>query len=237
MKKLSMWIIALALVGVSEGHANPIPTEDLAQYFTSQGIEYFTVPAYSGNGGNGDYLFVPTRDPQDGETMGLFFELYTGNSVTGGMHWAVGMRGPRSGSPLDNYGGRGLALGLFGVFDYCFGTGGFIEDFTAAKTNGELQLTYCEEKPLSNYRTYRVDLHVSKLNVYTVVWEKFYVHGYGWYYQKVLEHSCVSDAGPGRTGYCPENPLDANHGGFFIGSAFLPPGYSWNARNIHVAFF
>ena len=223
--------------------ANPVPTEQLATYFTQNNIEYFTVPSYVGYGGTGDYLFVPTRDPLDHETLGVFFELRTYNSLNDSdAHWAVGLRGPRPGGPLDHYAGRGLALGKFGSpqFAPCNGNGAFIEDFTANELGGEPALTTCQPVWLANQSTYRIDVHVSKLNVYTVVWKKTPLP-YGIYtYTKVAEHSCSVHDGPsGRTGHCPEALDDAPYGGFFIGSAFLDggAGYIWTASRIHVAFF
>lgn len=226
----------LGVAGMSPA-ATLIPTEQLPQYFNNNNIEFRTVPNFYGTGGELDYLFVPTRNLQEGETIGVFFELYTGISLNDDdVHWAVGLRGPRPGGPADHYAGRGLALGKLG-FDHCSGPGGFIEDFTAAKQGGELQLTYCEPEPLQNRATYRIDVHVSKLNVFVAVWEKRNTWWLGDYYVPIAEYSCTHHDGPGRTGYCPQDPVDEPYGGVFIGSAFLDPGYGWTASNIHIAFF
>ncbi|MDA8015980.1 MAG: hypothetical protein MPN21_00930 [Thermoanaerobaculia bacterium] len=228
-------IIALVLVwaGSSASHATLIPTEQLEQFFIDHGVEYFTVADFQGNGGSGDYLFLPTRDPKDHETIGIFFELNTGNSLNDpAMHWAIGLRGPRPGAPLpDHYGGRGLALGHLGAFDNCTDVGAFIEDFTNAELGANHQLTLCQNLPLlTNYNTYRIDIHVSKLNVYIQIWKKQYLPYVGWHYQKIGDYGC-------NQGFCPENLIDKNFGGVFLGSASLGAGYTWTASDIHVAFF
>lgn len=231
MKKVLLLAIALLLTQVAVSQAQVTPVENLGQFFTANNIEYFTVPNFVGSGGALDYVFIPTRDPQDHETIGVFFELNAGNALNDpNMHWAIGLRGPRPGSPLpDHYGGRGLALGHLSSFNSCTGVGGFIEDFTAGELGGNNQLTTCIDEPIRNYENYRIDIHVSKTNVYVQIWNKRTLPSIGTYYQKIADYSCQ--------GPCYENAIDENYGGVFIGSAFLGSGFTWSARNIHVAFF
>ncbi len=237
-------IVTFLLLGSSQAAlATLIPTEDLEQYFIDNNVEYFTVPDFQGDGGQAiDYLFIPTRDPADNETIGVFFELETGNALSDlNMHWAIGLRGPHSGSPSNIYGGRGLALGndlSNDPIDRCLSGGGFIEDFTASEAGGEQKVTYCQTEPISNNNTLRVDIHVSKNNVLVRIWKKQYLSVNIPVYTKIADYSCMDLSGPGRLpGICPEDPADNGYGGVFIGSAALNAGYLWDATNIHVAFF
>lgn len=202
MKRITITILALFFGNAAASVATLIPTEQLEQYFIDHGIEYETAPSFTRTATSGEYLFVPTRDPLDNETMGIFFELNTGNSLNdGNMHWAMGLRGPHAGNSVNHYGGRGLALGHLPFFDSCGNLGGFIENFTDAELGqGYPQVTYCEPALLFNYSTYRVDIHVSKQNVLVRIWLKqFRLYG-GPTYNMIAEYSCVTDDGPnGRT--------------------------------------
>ena len=242
-----------------------VSTRDLSSYFRSNGI------AYSPEGrldmgfghGNDQYRLYSYRGPADDETMGLFCELHTEDyfEVDSSPHIAIGLRGPVREDP---HRGRGLAIGILAsqvinpedpehpveLFKGCppapGGPSFFIEDFTINEGTApvsEWQLSPGQALPqLRGYSTYRIDIHVSKDQVWVAIWEVMKSHsGNGEAescYTFLGRGSCTND-GPGYSGNpcspCPEDPMDRGQGNVFIGSGFSDPETKCWIDNIYIA--
>lgn len=256
---------------VSYAAEDPIPLTQLPSYFQIHGISYQSFGNFLGTTSDSatttSYKFLNYPDPGDEETIGIFFEvtLWDGLSDDENLHLAVGLRGPVdmsvSGDPLTIVRGRGFALGQLWTESHpgCYVEGNngptpgdirgfFIEDFTAAAENyilGEeledAHLTECEPVLLPDYTTYRVDLHVSRLNVYVAIWKKNWNFPFSPSYELVVEASCLDE---GRV--CEERNFgdfdDSGTGNGFITVAASPeseehPPSNWNVTNIIMALW
>ena len=242
-----------------------VPTKDLPSYFQSNGIAYQQVGSLAlGFGhGNEQYRLYSYPGPADDETMGVFCELHTENyfEVDTGPHIAIGLRGPVKQDP---HRGRGLAIGILAsqlinpedpdhpleLFKGCppppGGPSFFIEDFTINEGTAPIrqwQLSPGQDLPqLRGYGIYRLDIHVSKDQVWAGIWEVSKQGSgkdeAGPDYSFLGQASCT-DEGPGYSGNpcspCPEDDLDRGQGNVFIGTGFSDPETSCWIDNIYIA--
>jgi hypothetical protein len=247
--------------------SNPqlVPTCDLPEYFESHSIAHQHVGDIKLGFGKGQdqYRLIPYEGPADDETMGIFFEWHTEDyfDVDSSPHIAIGLRGPVADDP---HRGRGLAIGILAaymddpenpgqaieLFKGCppppGGPSFFIEDFSINEgiaPPSEWQFSMGRDLPeLTGNRSYRIDVHVSKGQVWAGVW-------------MILE--ATSASAPPKPEYmflgqtygaddvtafsgdpqapCPEDALDRGQGNAFIGSGFSDPDSSSWIDNIYIA--
>jgi hypothetical protein len=238
-----------------------IPTDELTTHFAAQRIACKSCGDLElGFGaGNPHYRLYDYPAPASDETMGVFFEWHTEDffSVTGG-HLAVGLNGPL---PDDPHRGRGLAIGHFAgwipdpdqpgkrlaQFPGCPGHPGgpsmFLEEFTVNEGRAaarEWQLTPGRQMDqLVDGRIYRIDIHVSRTNVWAGVWQKHMSSRSGAIAYTFLDQvSCrdrlpFDDQRPAPP--CHRHPDDRDCGNAFIGTAFADPETRSCVRHIHIA--
>lgn len=227
-----------------------VPTEKLASYFTSRGIAHKALePLKLGFGhGRDQYRFYDYPGPADNETMGVFCEWHTEDyfEVDSGPHVAIGMRGPVEADP---HRGRGLAIGILAnqviipddpdnpvpLFKGCpdppGGPSFFIEDFTICDGNTpicEWQLSEGQCLPeLQGNRIYRIDIHVSRDNVWAGVWEVVINRSADVELSREYTFLGQTACPDTETGFaantinmCGEDTLDRGQGNAFIGTGF-----------------
>jgi hypothetical protein len=243
-------------------HPPLVPTNELPSYFQTEDIPYRRFGSLNIGFGPGkdQYRFFTYPAPADDETMGLFCELHTEDyfEVDTGPHIAIGLRGPVVDDP---HRGRGLAIGLLAgeaidpenpdrpieLFKVCppapGGPSFFIEDFTINEGTApirEWQLCPGQDLPdLRGYGIYRIDIHVSKDQVFTAIWEVVNNPATGEASYHFLGQANCSEEGPGCSGNpcspCPEAPADKGRGNVFIGTGFSDPETRCRIDNIFVA--
>ncbi len=235
-----------------------VPSDELPDYFSNNALGWQRQAKLDlGFGqGNDAYRLWSYPAPANDETMGIFFEWHTEDYFKPGSspHVAIGLRGPVVDDP---HRGRGLAIGILsshmpdpqnpekmlelfsGCPPYPGGPAFFIEDFTINEGTApavEWQFSPGRHLPeLRNNRCYRVDVHVSKDQVWAGVWMlsdnsnevKF-----------LGQNSCSGDMPASRAsseGPCPELPEDRGVGNAFIGTGFSDPKTSSWIDRIHIA--
>jgi hypothetical protein len=213
--------------------------EALPGWFRNRSIPFLDVGALGLGFGEGrpQYRLFDYPAPQPHETMGMFLEWRTADffDTPEGAHLALGLRGP---VPDDPHRGRGLAIGIFanrtrapdgtdielfaGAPEPPGGPGMFLEEFTVNDGRRPIpawQLSRCRDLPdLAGHRTYRIDLYVSRDDVWADVWEVLGDRSY-----RFLDHTRGTlhpprDDRPGPA--CTEDPGDRGVGNAFIGNAF-----------------
>ncbi len=240
-----------------------IPTQELASYFESRGITYMAVdPIQLGFGhGKKTYEFYSRPGPADDETMGVFCEWHTGDyfEVDSGPHMAIGMRGPVIEDP---HRGRGLAIGILashinnpedpdkptplfvGCPDPPGGPSFFIEDFTVCDGKTPIidwQLSEGRLLPqLSGDGIYRIDVHVSRDNVWVAVWQVIIDQCSDGQLSRTYRFlDQVSSPDPGFSdkiiGMGCEDKLDKGIGNVFMGTGFSDPETNSHIENIYIA--
>lgn len=242
-----------------------VRTQDLPSYFRSNGIAFTALGSLSlGFGqGNDQYRLYAYPAPADDETMGLFCEWHTRDffDVDTGPHVAIGLRGPTQQSP---HSGRGLAIGILanevslpeapdhpvplfvGCPDPPGGPSFFIEDFTlndGINPVSAWQLSPGRHLPrLQGGGIYRIDIHVSKDQVWAGVWKVTETRaGDGSVSRdyRFLDQVACTDTWPGMVGQkasnCPEAPADRGQGNAFIGSGFASPETRSRVDNVYIA--
>ena len=210
--------------------------------------------------GNDQYHLYHYPGPADDETMGLFCEWHTEDyfDVETGPHVAIGLRGPVDDDP---HRGRGLAIGILanrmnnpdepknpielfrGCPDPPGGPSFFIEDFTINEGTApikEWQFSPGQDLPrLRGNRIYRLDIHVSKDQVWVGIWEVIRSDASGADDYRFLGQATCTDEGPAYTGNprspCPEDPLDRGQGNVFIGTGFSDPETRSRISDIYIA--
>jgi hypothetical protein len=240
----------------------PVPTGDLPTYFRSNGIAFLEVGCLDLGFGKGkdQYRLYEYPGPADDEIMGLFCEWHTEDyfDVDSGPHVAIGLRGPVADDP---HRGRGVAIGILanrvdnpddpqhpielfvGCPDPPGGPSFFIEDFTINEGTApikEWQFSPGQDLPqLQGNRIYRLDIHVSKDQVWVSVWEVKRTGEDGADDYLFLGHASCSEDGPAYTGNprspCPEDPLDRGKGNVFIGTGFSDPETKSRIESIYIA--
>ena len=242
-----------------------VRTEDLPDWLATNALAYRQQDklALGFGHGNQQYKLFHYPGPADDETMGIFCEWHTEDyfDVDTGPHIAIGLRGPVEKDP---HRGRGLAIGILAsempdpadpakridMFTGCPPSPGgpafFIEDFTINEGTAAIrdwQLSRGQALPLLvGHRVYRIDIHVSKGQVWAGVWmisETPSAMGkIGRDYQFIGQTRCSPEmpactrdaAAPG-----PEAALDKAIGNAFIGTGFSDPEtLSW-IDNIYIA--
>lgn len=251
-----------------------VPTEALEDFLIDNNVSYQEYPTFDGVTADptppgvwppsNSYLFLDYPDPDDNETLVLFFEIELFESLSGSLstHLAAGIRGPSmTSSPLDLIRGRGISFGQNWVNhpgDCQHATqpaypkrGYFIEDFTAAQPGNpaDAHLTFCDEKNIPDSVTYRIDLHVSNIFVSFDIWMKTYynipfVNIRVPIYTYLGSQNCLDNPGPSRSGWkCPDpddqHPPpyddDEDYGNGFILVYAPVAGLEWRASNIFMA--
>ena len=242
-----------------------VPMENLPDWLESHAIAYRRQGrlALGFGKGNDQYRLYNYPGPADDETMGIFCEWHTEDyfDVDTGPHIAIGLRGPVIEDP---HRGRGLAIGILSsqmpdpedpakridMFTGCPPSPGgpafFIEDFTINEGTAAIrdwQLSRGQALPLlRGHCVYRIDIHVSKDQVWAGVWmlaEPSSAMGEtGQDYQFIGQTCCSADM-PACKGDaaapCPEAALDKAIGNAFVGTGFSDPEtLSW-IDNIHLA--
>ena len=210
--------------------------------------------------GNDQYHLYHYPGPADDETMGLFCEWHTEDyfEVDSGPHVAIGLRGPVEDDP---HRGRGLAIGILAnrmtnpddpehpieLFKGCpdppGGPSFFIEDFTINEGTAPIkdwQFSPGQDLPqLQGNRIYRLDIHVSKDQVWVGIWEVTPAGTSGADGYHFLGQAICTEEGPAYTGNpdspCPEDPLDRGKGNVFVGTGFSDPETRSRISNIYVA--
>jgi hypothetical protein len=242
-----------------------VPTSDLPEYFKAHSIAYQCLGNLKLGFGQGQdqYRLFPYEGPADDETMGIFFEWHTEDyfDVDTSPHIAIGLRGPLVDDP---HRGRGLAIGILAaymddpensgqsieLFKGCPSPPGgpsfFIEDFSINEGTApisEWQFSIGQDIPgLIGNRRYRIDVHVSKGQVWAGIWmvsKATTSSGQSQPEYRFLGQTCGSDDVPAFSGDldapCPEDVLDRGQGNAFIGSGFSDPdSRSW-IENIYIA--
>ena len=213
--------------------------------------------------GKDQYQLFDYPGPEDDETMGIFFEWHTGDyfDVDSSPHIAIGLRGPVKEDP---HRGRGLAIGILAshmsdpedpsatipLFVGCppppGGPSFFIEDFTI--NEGIAPIEQWQFSPGQNLpellgnRTYRIDIHVSKGQVWAGVWQRSnQIAGEssdGAIYKFLGQTACTNDIAaysgdPAQP--CPEDKEDQGVGNAFIGTGFSDPETNSWIDNIYIA--
>ena len=230
-----------------------IGTPELPSYFRSNGIAHTRVGRLDlGFGpGNDQYRLFPYPAPADDETMGVFCEWHTEDyfDVDTGPHIAIGMRGPVQDDP---HRGRGLAIGILAsrmndpedpdhpieLFKGCpdppGGPSFFIEDFTineGTRPPCEWQFSCGQDLPrLGGNGVYRIDIQVTRHNVWAGVWEVNHQAAdedrLTPVYSFLAQTTCTTEA-PAYSGNpespCPEDETDRGRGNVFIGTGFSDP--------------
>jgi hypothetical protein len=239
-----------------------VPTRELPSYFQSESIPFRRFGRLNIGFGHGrdQYRFYTYPAPADDETMGLFCELHTEDyfEVDTGPHIAIGLRGPVADDP---HRGRGLAIGILAgdvtdldnpnrpieLFKGCppapGGPSFFIEDFTINEGTApvrEWQLCTGQDLPeLRGYGIYRIDIHVSKDQVWVAIWKVVNNPATGKTNYRFLAQANCNEDGPGYSGNpcspCPEDPEDKGQGNVFIGTGFSNPETSCRIEDIFVA--
>ena len=239
-----------------------VPAGNLAAYFSSRGIAFTQAgPLKLGFGhGEDQYQFYPYPPPADDETMGVFCEWHTEDylEVDSGPHIAIGMRGPVIEDP---HRGRGLAIGILAnrtndpdnpvpLFKGCpdppGGPSFFIEDFTICDGRAPIsdwQLSTGQHLPqLRGHGLYRIDIHVSRDNVWAGVWQVTTSHSVEGEsnrdYRLIGQTASVNEktGGDGRPlNMGCEDALDRGKGNAFIGTGFSDPQTSSWVDNIYIA--
>lgn len=240
-------------------------TRDLASHFRSYGITHrqFGRLDLGFGAGKDQYRLYPYPGPADDETMGVFCELHTEDYFDVGTspHIAIGMRGPVEDDP---HRGRGLAIGILAsrmsnpedpehsieLFKGCpdppGGPSFFIEDFTineGTRPIREWQLSPGQDLPeLRGNCVYRIDIHVSKDDVWAGVWKVSqpsteFVRSVAVY--EFLGQTACSAEMPACSGDpdspCPEDEADRGQGNAFIGTGFSDPQTRAWIDNIYIA--
>lgn len=240
-------------------------TRDLSSHFLSNGIAFrqFGRLDLGFGAGKDQYRLYPYPGPADDETMGVFCELHTEDyfDVDTCPHIAIGMRGPVDDDP---HRGRGLAIGVLanrmsnpedpdhpielfrGCPDPPGGPSFFIEDFTTNEGIQPIrawQLSPGKDLPeLRGNRVYRIDIHVSKGNVWAGVWhvskpstENEWAPAV---YDFLGQTACSSEmpaCGGDSDSPCPEDEADRGRGNAFIGTGFSDPQTRAWIDNIYMA--
>lgn len=236
----------------------PVPASNLPRFFTDRGVAYSRYGRLQLGFGPAQpqYRFFDYSLPGPGQTMGIFLEWYTEDFFNSphGPHLAVGLRGPLESDP---HRGRGLAIGILAshapdpstpghmlpLFAGCpeppGGPAFFIEDFSINEGTAPVtswQMSRCQNaENLGNAGTYRIDIHVSTLNVWTGIWKRQPDREA---YLPVGQASCCdgSSGEPGGcAGPCPELPADTGMGNAFIGTGFADPDNRSYIDNIFIA--
>jgi hypothetical protein len=242
-----------------------VPTDELSSFFRSRGIAYTQADRLNLGFGTGkdQYRLYHYPGPADDETMGVFFEWHTEDyfEVDTSPHIAIGMRGPLEEDP---HRGRGLAIGILAshminpddpdhpieLFEGCPGPAGgpsfFIEDFTineGTRPIKEWQFSRGQElSELNGNNIYRIDIHVSRDNVWAGVWQVSNQVTESVktapVYTFLGQTSCTAQ-GPAYSGNpdspCPEDEHDRGTGNAFIGTGFSDPETRAWIDNIYIA--
>ena len=246
----------------TQKHPRLVSTEDLPTYFQTRAIAYKAMGSLELGFGSGkdQYRLYSYPGPADDETMGLFCEWHTEDffDVDTGPHVAIGLRGPAKEDP---HRGRGLAIGILAnevclpeapdqpvpLFKGCPDSPGgpsfFIEDFSL--NDGIAPISDWQASPgrhlpgLLGNGIYRIDIHVSKNQVWAGVWKvtkKQSPDGSVSRDYVFLDQVACSDEGFGLKGSpCPEDPADRGRGNAFIGSGFASPETRSRVENIYIA--
>ena len=239
-----------------------VPAGNLAAWFSSRGIAFTQAGSLKLGFGHGEdqYQFYPYPPPADDETMGVFCEWHTEDyfEVDSGPHIAIGMRGPVIEDP---HRGRGLAIGILAnrtndpdnpvpLFKGCpdppGGPSFFIEDFTICDGRAPIsdwQLSTGQHLPqLRGHGLYRIDIHVSRDNVWAGVWQVTTSHSVEGEsnrdYRLIGQTASVNEktGGDGRPlNMGCEDALDRGKGNAFIGTGFSDPQTSSWVDNIYIA--
>jgi len=190
---------------------------------------------YTGFGGAEDALVINYPNVLDSETQYISFEFNTGTAFTDQkMHLAIGGRGPTTYDSAPY--GRGLAIGyLTGVEGWlpngCNGIA--IEHFTINRKSGDSLVGKCKAYDFKSHEDYRIELHISRLNVYYALYKKIpreTTIGGPADWVLVQTGGCIEDTG--KT--CLKEPEDGDYGNVFIGSAFLDAGHKWSVSNMYI---
>jgi hypothetical protein len=230
-------------------HPQFVPASRLPEFFDGHALGWRKQEKLNlGFGaGNDAYRLWSYPAPADDETMGIFFEWHTEDyfDVDSSPHVAIGLRGPL---PHDPHRGRGLAIGilsshmpdphnperLIALFDGCppypGGPAFFIEDFTINEGVAPARAwQFSKGRPLpglQGHRHYRVDVHVSKQQVWAGVW-MLTQNRRGRPVATFLDQtSCTGDmpaSADDPDAPCPELDEDRGVGNAFIGTGFSDP--------------
>lgn len=189
---------------------------------------------------------VYAAGPQTAESENLHVsvEFYSGTAFADlNAHFAIGGRGRTLSNPAGIPAGRGIAIGSFSQSHVGACRGVMIEDFTDnqgasgaipdANDGGEMNdhdglVGPCHPVNFKNFTTYKVDLLISKLNVY---WFMSELTSVGWL--QVGEGGCYENTGV----FCPEDPFDRGFGDAFVANAGLGSGSWWQTRTPVIAKF
>ena len=229
----------------------PIPTQLLESFFINNGVAYTSYPYHIGFTKEASrFVFLDHDDPADNKTLGLFFEftIFQDMTTINNTHLAAGLRGQTEADLIVGEAlGRGVGIGQLQVFDGCNGQNGspfsplgfFVENWAAANLMPvepieeyleELQATPCQGINMNTlYATYRVDLHVSRKNVYVAIWKKSSYSSY----EFLGDSSCTRDSGE----LCEELLADKNTGNGFIALTSDDEGVPFYVHDIFIAIW
>lgn len=197
-------------------------------------------------------------DVGPGQTQVVTVYLYTGDALTLGGHFGIGLRGPSVDANLPL--GRGLAFGtLINTPDaYCIGVA--VENFTVNRAlndppeglvddNGIIDGT-CQIFTFKTNTTYEIVVQATYNDVSYIISERIFDFELGRYEFlprlggscRALAQAAVANgtASGDDIDHCgqqedliehiTENPEDRDAGDFFIGTAFVPTGLSWSSQ-------
>lgn len=242
-----------------------VPTWELSEFFETHGISYQKVGSLKLGFGTGEnqYRLITYPGPADDETMGMFFEWHTEDyfDVDTSPHIAIGMRGPVEEDP---HRGHGLAIGILAshmmdpqdpgrqieLFKGCPSPPGgpscFIEDFTINEGTAPISRWQCSAgqhlPDLRGHRTYRIDIHVSRGQVWAGIWmvsEQVQGKRKSDPVYTFLGQTCCTDDVSAYSGNpeapCPEDVEDRGQGNAFIGTGFSDPETQSWIDSIYIA--
>jgi hypothetical protein len=176
-----------------------------------------------------DWLVIDYPNVTSTQTQRVTLDLYTGNALSQGGHWGIGLRGPSYDRtfPL----GRGIAFGYLSGTTNAWCDGVAVENFTQNQYSAGIVPNTCQWFTFQPNTTYRIEVTATYNDVSYVISQRFYdLELRRWIWDPLLSGGCLETAGQ----TCPQHPEDGNAGDAFVGTAFVPTGLSWSVSNMYV---
>ena len=188
-------------------------------------------------------------DVGPGQTQVVTAYVYTGDAMTDGGHFGIGLRGPSVDFDLPL--GRGLAFGTLINTPDAFCVGVAVENFSVNRADGAgIVDGTCRPFTFKSDTTYEFVVRATDDDVTYTISERIYDPEVGRFeYLQQLSGSCraLAQASPTQDDDdCGQRndvllgeedlvdmglgPEDLDAGDFFIGTAFVPTGLSWSSQ-------
>lgn len=186
--------------------------------------------SYAGVNPSGpDWRVINYPNVASTQTQRVTLDLYTGNALSQGGHWGIGLRGPSYDQvfPL----GRGIAFGYLSGTTNAWCDGVAVESFTANQYGPGIVPNTCQAFTFQPNTTYRIVVTATYNDVSYTIAQRFYdLESRQWIWDPLLSGGCLESAGQ----TCPQHPEDGVAGDAFIGTAFVPTGLNWSVSNMYV---